>query len=46
MYFMEVPLVKQVALAHNNIAVWNETSGWNTLGSGSNGVIHALKLAS
>ncbi|WP_299247739.1 PQQ-dependent sugar dehydrogenase [uncultured Aquimarina sp.] len=29
----------------NNIAVWNEASGWSTLGIGSNGTINALKIA-
>ncbi|AXT49992.1 T9SS C-terminal target domain-containing protein [Aquimarina sp. BL5] len=28
----------------NNIAVWNETSGWSTLSMGSNGTINALKI--
>lgn len=30
----------------NNIAVWNETSGWSALGMGSNGTINALKIGS
>ncbi|WP_299252024.1 PQQ-dependent sugar dehydrogenase [uncultured Aquimarina sp.] len=29
----------------NNIAVWNENSGWRTLSTGSNGTINALKIA-
>jgi len=28
----------------NNIAVWNENSGWNPLGSGSNGTINTLEI--
>ncbi len=30
----------------NNIAVWNATNGWSTMGSGSNGTVNALKLDS
>ncbi len=30
----------------NNIAVWNEITGWDTLGAGSNGSINDLKIAS
>lgn len=30
----------------NNIAVWNESSGWRTLSTGANGTINALKIAS
>ncbi|WP_378173282.1 PQQ-dependent sugar dehydrogenase [Aquimarina sp. SS2-1] len=29
----------------NNIAVWNESSGWRTLGTGSNGTINVLAIA-
>ncbi|MBQ4819077.1 PQQ-dependent sugar dehydrogenase [Aquimarina sp. MMG016] len=29
----------------NNIAVWNESSGWRALGSGSNGTINAIEIA-
>jgi len=28
----------------NNIAVWNATTGWSTLGTGSNGTINTLKI--
>ncbi|GAA4965698.1 PQQ-dependent sugar dehydrogenase [Algibacter aquimarinus] len=33
-------------ISANNIAVWNNTNGWQALGNGSNGTIRALKLAS
>ncbi|MHA7059059.1 PQQ-dependent sugar dehydrogenase [Aquimarina sp. M1] len=29
----------------NNIAVWNESSGWRTLGTGANGTVNTLKIA-
>lgn len=29
----------------NNIAVWNATTGWATLGTGANGTINALKIS-
>ncbi len=29
----------------NNIAVWNESTGWRTLGTGSNGTINTIKIA-
>jgi len=32
-------------ISTNNIAVWNESSGWRTLATGSNGTINALKIA-
>ncbi|KAA1247214.1 PQQ-dependent sugar dehydrogenase [Aquimarina sp. RZ0] len=32
-------------IATNNIAVWNETSGWAALGTGANGSINTLKIA-
>ncbi|MBW1295150.1 PQQ-dependent sugar dehydrogenase [Aquimarina litoralis] len=32
-------------ISANNIAVWNESSGWRTLSTGSNGTINALKIA-
>ncbi len=40
-----VALIKRVALTANNIVVWNETNGWSSLGTGSNGTINALKIA-
>jgi len=30
----------------NNIAVWNESTGWSAVGTGSNGTINTLKIAS
>lgn len=30
----------------NNVAVWNQSSGWQSLGSGANGTINALAIAS
>jgi len=32
------------SLTANNIVVWNETNGWSSLGTGSNGTINALKV--
>lgn len=32
-------------ISANNIAVWNQTSGWQSLGSGANGTINALAIA-
>ena len=34
------------SLAANNIALWNESSGWSLIGSGTNGVVNALKVDS
>ncbi|MBQ4805757.1 PQQ-dependent sugar dehydrogenase [Aquimarina sp. MMG015] len=33
-------------ISANNIAVWNESSGWRSLGIGSNGTINTLKISS
>ncbi len=32
-------------ISANNIAVWNQTSGWQSLGNGANGTINALAIA-
>lgn len=32
------------SLTANNIVVWNETNGWSSLGTGSNGTINTLKI--
>tara|TARA_R110002073_G_scaffold72537_1_gene177240 strand:+ start:218123 stop:220660 length:2538 start_codon:yes stop_codon:yes gene_type:complete len=32
------------SITANNIALWNEISGWQSFGSGTNGTINALKL--
>ncbi|MFV9549841.1 PQQ-dependent sugar dehydrogenase [Algibacter sp. PT7-4] len=32
-------------ISANNIAYWNETTGWHNLGSGSNGTINAIAIA-
>ncbi len=32
-------------LAANNITVWNDNTGWSSLGTGSNGAINTLKLS-
>ncbi len=32
------------SLTANNIVVWNETNGWSSLGTGSNGTINTLKV--
>lgn len=34
------------SIVADNIAVWNESTGWSSVGTGSNGTINTLKIAS
>ncbi|MBT8309882.1 MAG: glucose dehydrogenase, partial [Flavobacteriaceae bacterium] len=34
------------AVNANNIAVWNESTGWNSLGSGTNGIVNTIEIDS